>query len=47
LQTWGFTNKYSWIPGHSKGQLGWALPFDAAYEKKPAYDGMVHALETR
>ena len=47
LQTWGFTDKYSWIPGHSKGKQGWALPFDATYQKKPAYDGMVQALETR
>ena len=46
LQTWGFTDKYSWIPGHSKGKQGWALPFDATYQKKRAYDGMVHVLET-
>ena len=44
LQTWGFTDKYSWIPSHSKGRQGWALPFDAVYQKKPAYDSMLRAL---
>ena len=45
LQTWGFTDKYSWIPGYSKGKQGWALPFDADYKKKPAYDSMLEALQ--
>ncbi len=31
LQTWGFTDKYSWIPNFSKGKQGWALPYDATY----------------
>jgi endo-1,4-beta-xylanase len=44
LQTWGFSDKCSSIPGHSTGRQGWALPFDARYQKKPAYDGIVHAL---
>ncbi len=47
LQTWGFTDKYSWIPGYSKGKQGWALPFDANYKKKPAYDSMLEALQAR
>ncbi len=41
LQTWGFTDKHSWIPGFYKGQ-GWALLWDADYQKKPAY-GAVRA----
>jgi endo-1,4-beta-xylanase len=36
LQTWGFTDKHSWIPGFYKGQ-GWALLWDDKYQKKPAY----------
>ena len=45
LQTWGFTDKYSWIPSYSKGKQVWALPFDAEYKKKPAYDSMLEALQ--
>ena len=41
LQTWGFTDKYSCDSRPQQGQA-----FDAAYQKKPAYDPMVHALET-
>ena len=44
IQTWGFTDKHSWIPGTFKGQ-GWALPWDAEYRKKPAYDAMLNALQ--
>jgi len=33
---WGFTDKYSWIPEFFSG-YGWALPFDAYYNPKPAY----------
>lgn len=36
LQTWGFTDKYSWISGFYRG-MGWALPWGAGYGKKPAY----------
>lgn len=36
IQTWGFTDKYSWIPGFFPG-MGWALYWDATYQKKPAY----------
>ena len=45
LQTWGFTDKYSWIPSYSKGNQGWALPFDADYKKKPAYDSILKSLQ--
>jgi endo-1,4-beta-xylanase len=47
LQTWGFTDKYSWIPSYSKGKQGWALPFDTSYQKKPAYDGMLQSLQAK
>ena len=44
IQTWGFTDKHSWIPNFYKGQ-GWALLWDANYQKKPAYEAMHDALE--
>jgi endo-1,4-beta-xylanase len=44
IQIWGFTDKYSWIPGSSKG-FGAALPFDPTYQPKPAYKGIVEALQ--
>ena len=43
FQTWGFTDKYSWIPGFFTG-MGWALPFDLNYQKKPAYTSILNAL---
>ena len=39
LITWGFTDKYSWIPGFFPG-MGEALIFDANYQPKPAYDAL-------
>lgn len=36
LQTWGFTDKYSWVPGFFPG-YGAALLFDENYQRKPAY----------
>jgi endo-1,4-beta-xylanase len=44
LQTWGFTDKHSWIPGFYASQ-GWALPWDEKYQKKPAYEAIRDALE--
>jgi endo-1,4-beta-xylanase len=44
LQTWGFTDKHSWIPAFYKGQ-GWALLWDDKYQKKPAYAAVHDALE--
>jgi endo-1,4-beta-xylanase len=44
IQTWGFTDKYSWIGSHSHGTRGAALPFDPAYKPKPAYDAMLENL---
>lgn len=43
FQTWGFTDKYSWVPSVFKGQ-GWALLWDASYQKKPAYTALHDAL---
>lgn len=43
LQTWGFTDKYSWISDSYYG-MGWALPWDAAYGKKPAYYALHQAF---
>ena len=44
FQTWGFTDKHSWIPAFYPG-FGWALPFDETYAKKPAYDSMLKTLQ--
>ncbi len=44
IQTWGFTDKYSWIGSSSRGTRGWALPFDRAYQPKPAYDAVLEEL---
>jgi endo-1,4-beta-xylanase len=43
VQTWGFTDKHSWIPAFYKGQ-GWALLWDDKYQKKPAYEAVRDAL---
>ncbi len=43
IVTWGFTDKYSWVPGFFAGE-GAALPFDYAYARKPAYDAIRDAL---
>jgi endo-1,4-beta-xylanase len=44
LVTWGFTDKYSWIPGWYAG-FGDSLPFDASYQPKPAYRAMQQMME--
>ena len=43
IQTWGFTDKHSWIPQFYKGQ-GWALLWDDKYQKKPSYEAVRNAL---
>lgn len=40
---WGFTDKYSWVPGFFDGQ-GEATPFDADLQPKPAYRGLQQTL---
>jgi endo-1,4-beta-xylanase len=44
IQTWGFTDKYSWIGSHSRGTRGQALPFDRAYQPKPSFRAVVEEL---
>jgi endo-1,4-beta-xylanase len=46
IQTWGFTDKYSWIGSHSKKTQGAALLFDRDYRAKPAYEALRSTLET-
>ena len=47
IQTWGFTDKYSWIGSHSKHTQGAALPFDPSYRPKAAYQALKDALSQR
>lgn len=43
FQTWGFTDKHSWIPGFYPG-YGAALIFDENYDPKPAYGALADRL---
>ncbi|MBO0723234.1 MAG: endo-1,4-beta-xylanase [Blastocatellia bacterium] len=43
LVTWGFTDRYSWIPGTFSG-YGDALPYDSNYQPKPAYFALLNGL---
>lgn len=47
IQTWGFTDKYSWIGSHSHGTRGGALPFDRNYGPKPAYGALLDEIANR
>lgn len=47
LQTWGFTDKYTWIPSYTKGEKGAPLLFDRNFAPKPAYRALLDAFETR
>lgn len=44
IQTWGFTDKYSWIGSHSRGREGAALLFDRRCQPKRAYTALAQAL---
>jgi endo-1,4-beta-xylanase len=44
--TWGFTDKYSWVPGIFSG-MGDALIFDTNYQPKPAYFALLDVLEPK
>lgn len=46
IQTWGFTDKYSWIGWKTKGTKGQALLFDREYAPKTAYTGLLDAFNT-
>jgi endo-1,4-beta-xylanase len=43
IQVWGFTDKYSWVPGTFPGRDN-ALIFDRNYNPKPSYYAMQSAL---
>ncbi|MBN1285847.1 MAG: endo-1,4-beta-xylanase [Anaerolineae bacterium] len=43
--TWGFTDKYTWVPKFFEIPDAAPLLFDADYQPKPAYDAMVEALK--
>jgi endo-1,4-beta-xylanase len=45
FQTWGFTDRYSWIPAYTHGKRGAALLFDASYKPKPAYRAVLAAFD--
>jgi endo-1,4-beta-xylanase len=49
MLTWGFTDRYSWVPSFSNDTRGAALPLDWLYLPKPAYwqmlDVMTHILD--
>jgi endo-1,4-beta-xylanase len=44
IQTWGFSDKYSWIGSHSHHTLSAALPFDRAYQPKAAHSAISEEL---
>jgi endo-1,4-beta-xylanase len=43
---WGFTDKYSWVPGFFAGE-GAATPLDEQFQPKPAYFALRDALARR
>lgn len=42
---WGMHDKYSWIPGFSKGEYGSACIFDSTGNAKPAYFALLNMLQ--
>jgi endo-1,4-beta-xylanase len=46
VQTWGFTDKYSWIASHTHGSEGAALLFDKNYQPKPAYSSLLDEISS-
>ena len=40
LQTWGFTDKHTWLPNN------FPLPFDSNYQPKPAFTALLNTLNT-
>ncbi len=44
FQTWGFTDKYSWIGWFTHKTKGDGLLFDRQYRSKPAYDALRQAF---
>jgi endo-1,4-beta-xylanase len=46
IQTWGISDRHSWIPRAFRG-MGWALLWDEQYRKKPAYNAVMEALQAK
>ena len=46
LVTWGFTDKYSWIPNFTSNVSGYSLIFDDLYAPKAAYTSILDELRT-
>jgi GH35 family endo-1,4-beta-xylanase/uncharacterized protein YjdB len=46
LTTWGFSDRYNWVPKSFPG-YGRALPFDSAYQPKPAFNSLLTRLGQR
>ena len=44
MLTWGFTDRYSWIPSAFHNNAGAALPLDTLYLPKPAYWQMLEVM---
>ena len=44
IQTWGITDRRSWIPSFTNGTRGAALILDANYGRKPAYASLTKLL---
>jgi endo-1,4-beta-xylanase len=44
LQSWGFTDKYSWLGWYTHHSKGDGLLFDRSYRPKPAYEALLQAL---
>ena len=47
FQTWGFTDKYTWIPAYTKGAEGKPLLFDDVYAAKPSYEALLEVFRQR
>jgi endo-1,4-beta-xylanase len=47
IQTWGFTDRYSWIGSHSRGTRGAALLFDRSYKPKAAYNAVLQEISAK
>lgn len=47
IQTWGFTDKWSWVGSKTKHAKGAALLFDRNYAPKPSYAALKNALVAR
>ena len=45
IQTWGISDKHSWIPGTFPG-TGAGLPFDVNYQPKDAYNSLLSPMVT-